>query len=82
MKLYGYKEGQPPVEGVPVKPLAEVTLVASPDELRRIAQFLNDAANNMESMGSVYCHEHLADKQSGFDGSPHFVVFSPAENVC
>jgi len=82
MKLYGYEEGQLPVAGVPVSPLAEITLVASPDELRKIAQFLNDAASNMESMGNVYSHEHLADKQSGFDASPHFVVFSPAENVC
>jgi len=81
MKLFGYEEGQPPVSGVTVNPLAEVTLVASPDELRRIAEFLKDAANSMESMGNTYSHEHLADKQSGFDASPHFVVFSPAQNV-
>ena len=82
MKLYGYEEGQPPVEGASVNPLAEVTLVASSKELRKMAQFLNDAANTMESMGSAYSHEHLADKQSGFEASPHFVVFSPTENVC
>jgi len=31
----------------------------------------------MERMGISYSHEHLADKQLGFESSPHFVVFNP-----
>jgi len=51
MKLYGYKGGGVPVEEITPMELAEITLVATPEELRRISAFLQAAANNMESMG-------------------------------
>lgn len=74
MKIYGYKdEGLDIEEIIPAK-LAEITLVASPSELRRIASFLESAAQEMERMGGAYDHEHLSDKDHSFSGSPHFVV--------
>ena len=74
MKLYGYKdEGLEPGEIVP-SVLAEITLVATPEELRIIAAFLVSAANSMEKMGKSYSHEHLSDKKPQFKNSPHFVV--------
>jgi len=76
MKLYGYKDEGLPIEAIESSELAEITLVASPDELRKISAFLAAAANDMETMGSNYGHEHLADKQPGFAQSPHFVVFN------
>ena len=77
MKLYGYKDEGLPVEDVEPSELAEITLVATPEELRKIAGFLQSAAQNMERMGNAYDHEHLSDKVPDFAASPHFVVFSP-----
>lgn len=74
MKLYGYTVEEAQTKGVIPSTLAEVTLVASPAELRRIAAFLSSAAANMEKMGRTYSHEHLSDKAQGFKRSPHFVV--------
>lgn len=76
MKIHGYSDDGLPVEEIRARELAEITLVASPDELRRIAAFLTKAAATMERMGSTYGHEHLSDRQPGFDDSPHFVVFN------
>lgn len=74
MKLYGYsKEEAEDEESVPSE-LAEITLIASSAELRKIASFLSEAATNMERMGNAYSHEHLSDKVTLFSGSPHFVV--------
>ncbi len=56
--------------------LVEVSLEATPAELREMAAFLNEAANRMDSLGERYFHEHLADLKPGFQGSPHFVVFN------
>lgn len=76
MKLGGYSVEDQDVDEVRFIELAEVSLSASPAELRRIAAFLNDAADNMERMGATYDHEHLSDRQPGFDDSPHFVVLT------
>ncbi len=76
MKIHGYaNEGLAIEEIVPVE-LAEITLVATPAELRRIAKFLENCANGMEARGKLWEHEHLADKDRRFHGSPHFVVFN------
>ena len=78
MKIYGYNgQGLPIEESEPLE-LAEITLDATPSELRNIAKFLNSAAETMAIMGSDYSHEHLADKQPEFKSSPHFVVFNSA----
>jgi hypothetical protein len=80
MKIHGYSDQGLPIKEIRPEELAEITLVASPAELRQIAAFLSAAADNMERMGAIYSHEHLADKQPGFDNSPHFVVFNPDSN--
>jgi len=54
--------------------LFEITLAASPDELRKMATFLQSCADNMERMGGAYDHEHLSDRVKSFADSPHFVV--------
>jgi hypothetical protein len=77
MKLYGYATGTDEPEQVVPSELAEITLVASPDELRAIATFLLAAADGMEKRGKNWEHEHLADKHKEFHNSPHFVVFNP-----
>lgn len=77
MKIYGYPEQDRPIEEIASIPLGEITLVASPDELRRIATFLHSCATGMETRGGSWGHEHLADKDRYFEHSPHFVVFNP-----
>ena len=74
MKLYGYSIGTNMKEVVTPDALAEVTLVASSSELRRIAEFLSTAASNMDRMGVSYSHEHLSDWDDSFEPSPEFVV--------
>ena len=74
LKLYGYAETDKSPEEIVPETLAEVTLVARPDELRRVAKFLEFCANEMERMGEVYDHVHLSDRDRSFEGSPHLVV--------
>lgn len=77
MKIHGYAdEGLEPQEIRPAE-LAEITLVATPEELRHIARFLCSCADEMESRGKAWEHEHLSDKDHRFKNSPHFVVFNP-----
>ncbi|PLK50148.1 hypothetical protein [Uliginosibacterium sp. TH139] len=55
--------------------LAEITLSATPTELRRMGEFFASCAAEMERMGDVYDHVHLGDRMKEFDtSSPHFVV--------
>ena len=77
MKLYGYKTTEVDVTTWSTGELAELTLVANPTELRRIAAFLHATAQRMEDMGGTYSHEHLSDKAQDFETSPHFVVAPP-----
>ena len=78
MKIYGYKIEEANGGVFPYE-LAEITLSATPTELRDIARFLVGTAENMEKMGKKYSHEHLSDKIKAFENSPHFVVF-PSES--
>jgi hypothetical protein len=77
MKIYGYPDRGLPAEAVVPDSLAEITLAASPAELRRIAEFLVNGAATMERKGSKYSHEHLADWDHSFEASPHFVIAPP-----
>ena len=77
MKIHGYADEGLAIEAVVPADLAEITLVATPDELRRIAKFLESCANGMEARGQSWEHEHLSDKDRSFKTSPHFVVFNP-----
>ena len=77
MKLFGYtSQGRRADDARPLA-LAEVTLLATPRELRKIAIFIAAAADAMERSGPSYSHEHVEDKQRGFKKSPQFVVFNP-----
>lgn len=78
MKIHGCADDEFESEGIVPDELAEITLVATPEELRRIARFLEHCANGMESRGKSWEHEHLSDKDSYFVDSPHFVVFNPS----
>ena len=81
MNIYGHtKRKRSDGEEQPAA-LAEVTLVASPAELRRIAAFLLAGAQTMEQMGKSYSHEHLSDKDSSFESSPHLVIASPSAHA-
>ena len=82
MKLYGYTDEARSAENAVPAELVEISLVAAPDELRRIAQFLEACASNMEARGGKWEHEHLADKDRSFSGSPHFIVFNPEFGQC
>ncbi len=75
MKIYGYKDDGS-AEVTEPSELAEITLVANPDELRKIAKFIESAAEGMEKQKG-WEHEHLSDKFKEFTTSPHFVVFNP-----
>jgi len=74
MKLYGYPEEGLPAEQVVPAALAEITLCATPSELRSMAAFLEQCAAEMERMGEIYDHVHLSDRVKQFESSPHFVV--------
>lgn len=73
MHIYGYSKDQP-IETVVPELLAEITLNASPAELRAMSKFLRDCADEMDRMGSEYDHVHLSDRMREFEASPHFVV--------
>ena len=79
MKLYGYSDQGPAIEEIVPMELAEVTLNASPSELRRMADFFTFCASEMERMGAMYDHVHLSDHIKGFRSSPHFVVMRTSE---
>jgi hypothetical protein len=74
MKLHGYPKEKLSVEDVIPAELAEVTLVATPSELRKMAEFLSYCASEMDRMGATYDHVHLSDRLKVFRSSPHFVV--------
>ncbi len=76
IKFYGYKNEDIPIELIQPLDLAEVTLVASPEELRKIAKFIESVADKIEKHGKYFEHEHLSDKQVGFENSPHFVIYN------
>lgn len=77
MKIHGYADNGLAIADIVPADLAEITLVATPEELRGIARFLEACANGMETGGKAWEHEHLSDNDPSFDGSPHFVVFNP-----
>lgn len=77
MKTHGYANEGLEIEEIAPAELAEITLVARPEELRRIARFLESCADGMEARGKSWAHEHLSDKDRYFKDSSHFVVFNP-----
>ena len=80
MKLYGYKEDALSPDDIVPSELAEITLLAAPFELRKIARFLTSAAEGMEHHGKNWEHEHLSDVYEEFSDSSQFIVFNPEAN--
>ena len=76
MKIYGYRADSNEEDTTP-KEMAEISIVANAKELRMIAAFLQQTADNMDRMGSAYDHEHLSDANHFFESSPHIVVVRP-----
>lgn len=76
MKIYGYKDKGLSPDKIEPSELAKITLVANADELRKIAKFIEAAAEGIEKRGENFEHEHLSDKFKEFQSSPHFVVFN------
>jgi len=74
MHIYGYQDAGRPLGAVDPALLAEITLNATPDELRALAEFLRACADEMDRMGEDFSHVHLSDRLKQFEGSPHFVV--------
>jgi len=74
MKIFGYPDEGLPIEEIVSAELAEVTLNATSEELRRLAEFLSFCADEMDRMGAAYDHVHLSDRMKEFRQSPHFVV--------
>ncbi|QKE63330.1 hypothetical protein HNE05_08120 [Aquipseudomonas campi] len=77
MEIHGYAKEERDTENLIPAELVEITLVASANELRRIAKFLERCADNIEKYGKSWGHEHLSDQDKSFGNSPHFVVFNP-----
>jgi len=78
MKLYGYTEKSHETQESP-ELLTEVTFVVNPNELRKIANFFNQKAKEIEELGADFGHEHLADKVDGFDDCPQIIVYKNAD---
>ena len=74
MHIYGYENTARPIDTIIPASLAEITLNATPKELRAIAEFLLHCADEMDRMGNEFDHIHLSDRKREFETSPHFVV--------
>lgn len=74
MKIYGYSDEGLPVEDIVPATLAEVTICATPGELRQMSEFLVLCASEMDRMGTKYDHIHLSDRVKSFRSSPQLVV--------
>lgn len=71
MKLFGFQHDSS--EDAPF-PLTEVTIVGSPEELRRVAEFLNHAAHTQEALGEEFGHVHLSDYAPESDWKADIIV--------
>ena len=73
LEVFGYTMNSPELE----RPLAfqEVTFFCGPEKLREIARFLNESADEMESMPSSSYHNHIQDWADAWpEDSPDVIV--------
>ena len=77
MKIFGYKDKGLSPDKIEPSELAEITLVANAEELRKITRFIDAAADGMETLGKNWEHEHLSDKFHEFESSPTFCSVQP-----
>lgn len=68
MKLYGYLDEREQ------DLLSEVTLIADPATLRKLAEFMVWVASLMEEYGDSFGHEHFEDYDPAQRGGPVFVI--------
>ena len=66
MKVYAYKSGEPLNEHGLLE-LSEISLSADAKTVRAIAQFLTQAANEMDRLGEGYDHLHMQDVSSAWE---------------
>lgn len=78
MKLYGYTEEKLDKDEPRPLNLTEVTIMSNTEELRKIAIFLTDKANDIEETEKGFEHEHLCDADSSFESDPHIIVWNDA----
>ncbi len=75
MKITGYKRKDTEMEGL--MEMEAIAIAASPKTLREVAKFFNQAADEMEELGTDYDHIHLMDAWEGWsDGLPDIQVVS------
>jgi len=74
MKLFGYPSKD--YDKVQSLELCGITVAATPEELRRVAMFFEQAAKDIEKYGSEFEHEHLMDNQEGFDEDADIQVYN------
>lgn len=82
MQIFGHLDEALPPELVAPARMADITIVASAEELRQIAQFLLASADEMDRLGDAYDHAHLHDHQRGFAAMPGLVVAGSALAQC
>ena len=63
MKAYGNTKGFKENE-YGISEVSEISISATPEQLKEISSFLLEAAKEMESMGDEYDHIHLQDTSS------------------
>lgn len=76
MQLFGYIQGTDTEEPMP---LQEVTVVATPRMLRRLADFLLHTAAQIERHGPAFGHEHFGDFDREVPSQPAFIVARPSD---
>lgn len=75
MKFWGYTQEELAEAAEPQpKALIEVTISATPSDLREIAKFLSSAADTIEAQGRDFEHEHFL---SNATDAPRLIVFNP-----
>ena len=87
MKCYGYDRNELEKNAendtkLYLHELSEVSLVAKPEQLRLIANFLNNAANQIELNGTNFGHEHFRDYINDFkEGDADIIICKPASDL-
>ena len=54
-----------------------MTLLASPEMLREISSFLSQCADDIQSQGDDWEHEHFESESSFAAETPNIIVFNP-----
>ena len=73
MKLFGYSK----IDAESLIELSEITLLTSPEMLREISSFLNLCADEIQSQGDDWEHEHFETESSCAAEIPNIIVFNP-----